>query len=76
MSEKSKSAAPKDNFLTKEKISTTTAKVPAVKARDLSGSLRETHGPSLATKWETGGDNHASPAIRSFHGSKPNRVKK
>ncbi len=63
-------STPKDGFATKETIEKTVAVVPAVKAKDLSGSLKATHCAAGATSWELGGDNHANPSIRSFAGSK------
>jgi hypothetical protein len=68
--------SPTDNFANVETIKKTTAKVSNVKAKDLSGSLKASHGPAGATAWEMAGDAKKNPSIRSFHGSKPNRVKK
>lgn len=61
---------PSDNFAKKELLKTTVAKVPAVKAKDLSGSLKATHGSAGATAWELASDSGANPSIRSFAGSK------
>jgi hypothetical protein len=71
-----KSGLVKDGFVSTRSVGSHDKRVkPAVKAKDLSGSLKEVFGPSGASKWEQGGDARKNPSVRSFHGSKPNRVK-
>lgn len=66
----------KDGFVSTRALGSHAKRVqPAVKAKDPSGSLKASHGPSGATAWETAGDAHKNPSVRSFHGSKPNSVK-
>ena len=71
-----KSGLVKDGFVKTRGLGSHEKRVqPGVKAKDLSGSLKQTHGTLGATEWERGGDKKANPSIRSFAGSKPNRVK-
>jgi hypothetical protein len=49
--------APKDGFVsTRNLASHEKREKPGVKAKDLSGSLKETHGAAGATEWEQGGE--------------------